>query len=138
MGCQCPDIASHVFPILSQRPELLKDSPFLPSCVCSCFLSVIASWIWTSLISFLYKNIPVCPFLTTDHITVYLIQNRSELSKGMHCLAIYLSSSSSSLFFTAHLLNSATSGKVCSAEGDSGRMSAQPRMLSPFFSTTDL
>lgn len=37
-----------------------------------------------------------------------------------------------------HLLNWATLGKVCSAEGDSGRMSAQATTASPSFSTSDL
>lgn len=37
-----------------------------------------------------------------------------------------------------HRLNVVTLGNVCAADGDSGRMSAQAVMFSPFFSTKDL
>lgn len=51
---------------------------------------------------------------------------------------VIFASSCSALFSEAHLLNWATLGKVCSAEGDSGRMWAQAMVLSPFFSTRGL
>lgn len=76
-------------------------------------------------------------FLIIDHITFSCLL-LLVLFDWVHLLRIRLFNFFFSHSSPAHLLNWATLGKVCSAEGDSGRMSAQATMLSPFFSTRDL